>query len=109
MKILPIVFTYSTDKSFQVQLAAEVELPDLIPHYRVKNIQLAGKANRPPVVSDLTIKCIIHNDIRIWVHTDSNMSSELSRAIGAAIESGLPEIEMASAADPLADDDLPVA
>jgi len=109
MTILPIVFTLSMDNNFIVQLTAEVELPGLLPHYQVRNIHLADNRHPSPTLSDITIKCIVYKESRVWVHTDSQMPSGLSMAVGAAIESGLPAIELAAATDPLTEDDMPPA
>ena len=107
MNILPITFAFNTDKAFTIQLEAEVELPDAIPHYPIRNICHAG--NHHPIIPDIVLKCVEEQGKRIWVHTDSNMASDLGTAVGNALEKLLPAIEIASANDPIEKDDLSLA
>lgn len=90
-----IQFAYCADKVFTVRLEAEVELPDAFPHYRVKNIHLAGHGRKDPAIPDVIIKCIMKNDRRTWVHADSQLASDLSCSIGSSLEKVLPEITVA--------------
>jgi len=80
-------------------LEAEVELPDSIPYYQVKNIRLAGSESKTPVIPDTNIKCVLKVDRRLWVHIDSNLPTELSSSIGNYLERTLPKIETAMAKD----------
>ncbi len=109
MNSLPITFAFNTDKAFTIQLEAEVELPDSIPHYQVKNIRHAGNHHRDPIISDIILKCLEIQGKRVWVHTDSNMPSDLSTAVGNTLENILPTIEIAPANDPIEKDDLSLA
>lgn len=109
MNILPITFAFNTDMAFVIQLEAEVELPDSIPHYQVKNIHHAGHHHKGPIIPDIVLKCLEKQDKRIWVHTDSNMPSDLSTAVGNVLENILPAIVIASANDPIEKDDLSLA
>ncbi|HMI63346.1 MAG TPA: hypothetical protein VK518_20660 [Puia sp.] len=109
MNVLPITFAFNTDKAFTIQLEAEVELPGSIPYYQVKNIHHAGNHHKDPIIPDILLKCVEKQDKRIWVHTDSNMPSDLSIAVGSVLESILPAIKIASSNDPIEKDDLSLA
>jgi len=109
MNILPITFAFNTDKAFTIQLEAEVELPDSIPYYQVKNIHHAGNHHKHPIIPDIVLKCLEKQGKRIWVHTDSNMPSDLSTAVGNVLENMLPAIVIASANDQIEKDDLSLA
>jgi len=109
MNTRQLSFAFSTDGTFITQLEAEVELPGAAPHYHVKNIHIAGNGHKASVIPDLSIKCVVKMGLRMWVHIDSNLPSDLSRSIGERLESILPEIRTAPAADPLEEDDLTAA
>jgi hypothetical protein len=110
MHTLPITFAFSTDSAFILQLEAEVELPDSVPHYQVKNIHLARNHHHgATIIPDMTLKCLLKQDKRIWVHADSDMPSDLSTAVGKDLENILPTITIASENDPIEEDDLYLA
>jgi len=102
-------FAFGTDGTFITQLEAEIELPGSAPHYHVKNIHVAANGHKASVIPDLSIKCVMKMGIRTWVHVDSNLPSDLSMSIGRRLESILPDIRTAPAADPMEQDDLSAA
>jgi hypothetical protein len=106
MNIVPITFAFSTDNAFTIQLEAEVELLDSVPHYQVKNIHRARSYHKDTIIPDIVLKCLAKQDKRVWVHIDSNMSSALGTAVGNALENVLPAIEIASENGPVENDDL---
>ena len=106
MNTLPITFAFGTDCSFIIQLKAEVELPDSVPLYQVKNIHLASNHHSAPIIPDITLKCLMQQNKRVWVHADSDMPSDLSTAVGNVLENILPAITIASENDPIEKDDL---
>jgi hypothetical protein len=110
MNALPITFAFSTDSTFTLQLEAEVELPDSVPHYHVKNIHVARNHHHgATIIPDITLKCLVIQDKRVWVHADSDMPSDLSTAVGIVLENILPAITIASENDPIEKDDLSLA
>ena len=97
MNTLPITFAFSTDSAFTMQLEAEVELPGSVPLYQVKNIHLARNHHHSATnIPDITLKCLLKQDKRVWVHADSDMPSDLSTAVGNVLENILPAITIAS-------------
>ena len=109
MNILSITFAFSTDSTFTIQLEAQVELPDSVPLYQVKNIHLARNHHHATIIPDITLKCLLKQDKRVWVHADSDMPSDLSTAVGNVLENILPAITIASENDPIEKDDLYLA
>jgi len=77
-----IAFTYLLeDGKFTVNLIADVEAIEPYTLYSVKNLRTT-RSNERPVLPDVQLK----KHKGRWVHRDSEKESELSRAIGAAIE-----------------------
>jgi len=77
-----IAFTYLLDNGkFKVDLIADVEAIEPHTLYSIRNFRTSRSSERY-VLPDIKIKK--HNDL--WVHPDSEKESELSRAVGLAIE-----------------------
>ena len=76
-----IEFAFSLDEAkLALRLSAEVEVHHSQLFYIVKNIRRKGAA--APVLPQISIKKVASR----WVHTDSGKASQLSEAVGKAIE-----------------------
>jgi hypothetical protein len=76
-----IEFAFSLDEAkLALRLLAEVEVHHSQFFYIVKNIRRKGAAS--PVLPQVSIQKIASR----WVHTDSGKESQLSEAVGKAID-----------------------
>jgi hypothetical protein len=83
--------------SLRISLNATVEVHHSDPYYVVHDFYLANGARSNDHHSFLPaqeVKRIKHDGSHLWVHKDSEQASELSIAIGAAIEGILSEDEL---------------
>jgi len=77
-----IVFDFKIDQSrLQIQLMADAEVHHSDTYYIVKNFRLPGSP-RGEILPPIQIKKAKGR----WVHTDSGKSTDLSEAVGHAID-----------------------
>jgi len=72
-----------------VSLRATAEFHHSDPYYVIDNFRFAGKRNKrsiPTLLPKQEIKLIERGSSKIWVHRDSERESQLSIAMGKAIE-----------------------
>lgn len=80
--VTTIQFNFSLDKGrLEVLLEADVQQDDPGVFYRVKNFRMPGSSSIR-ILPEIQIKKTDGH----WVHSDSGWQSELSKAVGAAIE-----------------------
>ena len=83
-----------------VSLRATAELHHSEPYYVIDHFRFAGKRNRkslPSLLPRIEIKKIERGSQRVWVHKDSERESQLSIALGRAIDKNIsPEVRWAS-------------
>jgi hypothetical protein len=94
-KAFKIAFDLNLDGSSKIlQLEAIVEVQHSVPHYTIRRISRKGQHHSSALLPDVDIKCIRCNGGYKWVHTDSGKATNLSNAVGTAIESteGSPQI-----------------
>jgi len=91
-----IAFTYLLDNGkFRVDLLADVEAIEPNRLYSVKNFR-THRSNERQVLPDVQLK----KHKGLWIHPDSEKESELSRAVGAAIEASNGHLSGGSSASP---------
>ena len=77
-----IVFDFKIDQTrLQIQLMADVEVHHSDVYYVVKNFRLPGRP-QGAIMPEMKIKKVKGQ----WVHTDSGKSTDLSEAVGQAID-----------------------
>ncbi|HXD77118.1 MAG TPA: hypothetical protein VN616_04885 [Puia sp.] len=77
-----IAFDFATDQGLlKIPLTADVEVHHSQVHYVVKNFHTPGRRSTP-ILPEMKIK----RHKGRWVHTDSEFSTQLSLAAGAAID-----------------------
>lgn len=77
-----IAFTYLLENGkFKVNLIADVEANETRTLYRIKNFRTARSQDRS-ALPDVQLKQLKG----CWVHRDSEKETDLSKAVGAAIE-----------------------
>ena len=77
------------DLSFRIKATAEQQIASEI--YKVHSFEyipddVTMEELQCCSLEDITIQCVENDDQQKWVHKDSGKESELSRAIGLAIE-----------------------
>ena len=86
MKIATYTIAFDFDirpAKMKIPLMADVELHFSEPHYIVRNIRMPYQTKDQPVLPEVDLKKVRG----IWVHSESGKESELSLAIGKAIDS----------------------
>jgi len=79
-------FDYALSEKISICLTAKVQLLHSIPHYLVSNFHFKDKPDSNPLLNDINIMAIKNKKSINWVHVDSRKETELSIAIGKAIE-----------------------
>lgn len=83
-------FTFLIDPAkLKVNLEADVILHQTYTYFVVSNFRMPGHANGA-VLPDIEIR----KKDGIWVHIDSGKETDLSRAVGQAIEVKMPEVQL---------------
>ncbi|HVW61942.1 MAG TPA: hypothetical protein VHC48_17950 [Puia sp.] len=87
-----IAFTYLLENGkFEVNLIADVEANETRTLYLVRNFRTAHSHDRP-ALPDIQLKQLKGR----WVHRDSEKETELSKAVGVAIEATDPHFSALS-------------
>lgn len=94
MKKQMIRFYFRPDNIMNVELEAEVESPLSEQYYSIRNIHSANSSQKTPILPDTFLKCILRSNHRVWVHTDSDLPSDLGSSMGAYLEQILPAIKI---------------
>ena len=76
------------DSNVTVSLRASAALHHSDPYYVVENFRFAGSngSYEPSILPTQEIQKIRRNDTPVWVHKDSQRESQLSIAMGRAID-----------------------
>jgi hypothetical protein len=76
------------DSNVTVSLRASATLHHSDPYYVVENFRFAGSngSYEPSILPTQEIQKIRRNDTPVWVHKDSQRESQLSIAMGGAID-----------------------
>ena len=86
-------FNYTLSEDITVNLTANVDIQHSIPHYLVTKFHFKNNPGRNALLPDIDIVAIQNDNEISWVHFDSRKETELSIAVGRAIEaSGRVEI-----------------
>jgi hypothetical protein len=84
-----ITFEFQLRPGKSIPLTAEAELHHSDPYFVVSNITRPGRESHPCILPDVKIKKASGR----WVHCDSGKESDLSIAIGKAIDESNLETE----------------
>jgi hypothetical protein len=85
--VFKVNFFYEISPPLQIKLNADVELHHSEPHYLIRNISHITEEGGNHVLPDISIKAIKNEDGEIiWVHTDSERETILSKIVGESIE-----------------------
>jgi hypothetical protein len=84
-----ITFEFQLRPGKSIPLTAEAELHHSDPYFVVSNITRTGRESHPSILPDVKIKKASGH----WVHCDSGKESDLSIAIGKAIDESNLEIQ----------------